>query len=405
MERKLYPLLLENVAIRNLEAPVLYDYSNDEMFELDNEAFNAVKLFNGNRTLEEISKISGSTTKDLKKLTDYLIKENLLTDRKVGEKAKTGNYNKSPVPSLRTILVHITTVCNLDCVHCYVDKSQKLEMTPEIFYDLTKQFYKLQGLKILISGGEPLTHSKFFEMMEQIKKIKIRKVLLTNGILLNQEKIQHLRDLVQEVQISLDGTKSHDQYRRMKNAFNLTLNNIKLLKDNNFTVSISTMIHSKNLNELPELEKILKDTKVDNWYLDVPTVTKEYKNNPTFHLDPYTAGKILSKYGWGKQFYYEDETHACGTHLGAVMADGDVAKCGFFEEQPVGNIKNKSLKECWKLIKENYIWKQKQLKCNEIKCEYLKECKGGCRYRALIDTDNILGIDRVKCSQYNANSQ
>ncbi len=396
----MYPLLLENVAIRNLEVPTLYDYIKNEMFELDEEAFNAIKLFNGNHTLEQISKITRSSIKDLKKLTNYLIEENLLTDRKMEDKAGAEALHKSPVPSLRTILVHITNYCNLDCIHCYVDKSQRLEMKTEIFYDLVKQFDELQGLKILISGGEPLTHPKFFEIMEQIKKVKIRKVLLTNGILLNDEKIKRLKGLVQEVQISLDGTQSHNQFRKMKNAFNQALKNIQILKNNDFPVSISTMIHRKNLDELPELEKILNDLKVDNWYLDVPTVTGEYRNNPLFHLDPETAGKALKKYGFGQKFYYESETYACGAHLCAIMANGDVAKCGFFEDQPVENIKNKSLKECWQLIKDNYIWEQKELKCYDMKCEYLKDCKGGCRYRACIDTDNILGIDRVKCAYY-----
>ncbi len=396
----MYPLLLENVVIRNLEVPVLYDYLKNEMFELDEEAFKALKLFNGNHSLEQISKITGSSIKDLKELTNYLMEENLLTDRKVEDKAEVGEFNKSPVPSLRTILVHITTYCNLNCVHCYVDKSQRLEMEPEIFYDLIKQFDELQGLKILISGGEPLTHSKFFEMMERIKKVKIRKVLLTNGVLLNDEKIQRLKGLIHEVQISLDGTQSHNQFRRMKNAFNLVLKNMKLLKNNGFTVSVSTMIHKKNLNELPELEKILNDMKVDNWYLDVPTVTGEYKNTPLFHLDSDTAGKALKRYGFGQQFYFESEAYACGAHLCAVMANGNVAKCGFFDDQPVGNIKNKSLKECWELIREKYIWKQKELKCYDMECEYLKDCKGGCRYRAYSDTDDILGIDKVKCSYY-----
>lgn len=396
----MYPLLLENVVIRNLEVPVLYAYLKNEMFELDEEAFKALKLFNGNHSLEQISKITGSSIKDLKELTKYLTEENLLTDKKREEKTELWEFKKSPVPSLRTILVHITTYCNLECVHCYIDKSQRSEMEPEIFNDLVKQFDELQGLKILISGGEPLTHSKFFEMMEQIKKVKIRKVLLTNGVLLNDEKIQRLKGLIHEVQISLDGTESHNQFRRMKNAFNLALKNMKLLKNYGFTVSVSTMIHKKNLDELPELEKILNDIKVDNWYLDVPTVTGEYKNNPLFHLDPILAGKALKKYGYGQQFYFESEEYACGAHLCAVMANGDVAKCGFFEDQPVGNIRNKSLKECWKLIRENYIWEQKELKCYDMECEYLKDCKGGCRYRAYIDTDDISGIDKVKCAHY-----
>jgi len=400
MEIKLYPLLLESTVIRNLEVPVLYDYVNDELYELDEEAFKVVKLFNGNYSIGEISKITGFPIKEIEELTEYLLKENLLTAKKIKEKTEIADYPQSPIPSLRTILIHLTTSCNLNCVHCYLDKSRKMEMNPKIFIDLVKQFDMLQGLKILVSGGEPLTHPQFFEMMEKIRKTKVRKVLLTNGLLLNHETIQSLKGLVHEIQISLDGTKSHEEFRRMKNAFNLTLNSIKAAKDNGFTVSVSTMIHRKNLDELPELEKILKNLKVDNWYLDVPTVTGEYKNNSAFHLDPYTTGNILKKYGFGKQFFDESEIYACGAHLCAIMANGDVTKCGFFEEQPVGNIHSKSLRECWGLIREKYLWKQKDLECYKIGCEHLKDCRGGCRYRAYIETNNLLGIDRVKCSYY-----
>lgn len=396
----MYPLLLDTVVIRNLESPILYDYLRDEIFELDEEAFEALRLFDGSHGLEEISKITGSSVKDLKVLIDYLIGENLIIDKKVEKRIEIGSFDKSPVPSLRAILVHITNNCNLNCVHCYVDKGQRLEMEPSVFYDIVKQFDQIQGLKVLISGGEPLVHSKFFEMMRQIQGVKIRKVLLTNGVLLDGGKIQKLRGLVQEVQVSLDGTKSHEEFRRMKNIFDKIVENIRLLKESGFVVSVSTMIHKKNVEELPALEKILTDLKVDNWYLDVPTVTGDYRRNSLFHLEPQIAGNILRRYGWGEKFYYESQTYACGAHLCTVMANGDVAKCGFFYGQPVGNIKSKSLRECWEIIKGKYIWEQKDLKCFNEGCEHLKDCKGGCRYRAYIDTGDIKGVDRVKCSYY-----
>ncbi len=378
----------------------MYDYLKDEIFELDGEAFEVLKLFNGSHSVEEISKITGAKIKDLKVLIDYLIEEKLITDKKVDKGVQKGSFDKSPVPSLRTILVHITTNCNLDCVHCYVDKSQRLEMEPSVFYDVVKQFDRLQGLKILVSGGEPLVHPKFFEMMRRIQGIKIRKVLLTNGVLLDGKKIRKLRELVQEVQISLDGTKSHEQFRRTKNIFGKIIESIRLLKESGFVVSVSTMIHKKNLEELPTLGKILRDLKVDNWYLDAPTVTGEYRNNSLYYLEPQIAGNILRKYGWGEKLYYESQTYACGAHLCTVMANGDVAKCGFYYSQPVGNIKSKSLRECWELIKEKYIWEQRDLRCFKEGCEHLKDCRGGCRYRAYIDTGDIMEVDRVKCSYY-----
>ncbi len=43
----------------------------------------------------------------------------------------------------------------------------------------------MQGLRVLITGGEPLMHPEFEKINDFIKELPIRKILFTNGVLLN----------------------------------------------------------------------------------------------------------------------------------------------------------------------------------------------------------------------------
>ena len=49
------------------------------------------------------------------------------------------------------------------------------------------EFEEMQGLRVLITGGEPLLHSRFKEINEILPQFFIRKILFTNGLLLNKK--------------------------------------------------------------------------------------------------------------------------------------------------------------------------------------------------------------------------
>ena len=112
------------------------------------------------------------------------------------------------------------------------------------------------------------------------------------------------------------------------------------------------------------------------------------------------AAKALKEYGWGHTFEDSSNIYACGAHLAAIMSNGDVAKCGFFEDNPVGNINRDPLLSCWEQIKDNWIWGLDALNCRELDCPHLADCKGGCRFRAFQYSKNLMGEDPVKCGIY-----
>lgn len=396
----MYPALKPNQILRNLEKPIIYDFVNNEIFELDDEGFEVVKRLDGTVTLEELSHKLGFDREEIEEFINDLEELDLIEKHPVKSTLTPTIYKKPPFPSLKTILVNTTTACNLRCAHCYLDKSEPTHIEVALFQKLVQQFFNMQGTKLLISGGEPLIHPKIFEMLNGIKEIKIRKILLTNGILIDEQMADQLKDLVQEVQISIDGIQSHDEFRQQKGCFDKSMNAIKLLKQKGFTISVATMVHRKNINEFPKLEELLKKIGVDSWNLDVPSVTGSYQESPKFHLDYKTAGECLARFGFGETYYETSMIHGCGAHLCAVDPHGNVLKCGFFEDKPVGNLKDAPLEDLWRKILKDFIWLQEDLKCKELDCKYLEECKGGCRYRAYLQANDLLDVDRVKCASF-----
>jgi len=397
-----YPKLTDRVLLRNLEVPLLYDIISENLWELDEEALTTFQYFTGAWSVSQIAtKLNIDKTK-LEKIIADLGTEVVINSKGSGQ-IKKFVINKTLLPSLRTILIHITRACNLECLHCYLDKTRKQYMRPELFISTVSQLDQLQGLKILISGGEPLLHPKLFEMLKAIEQVHLRKVLLSNGTLITADIAKRLQSFVHEVQVSIDGVHSHNVFRKNPTALEKAIRGIQHLKTVGLDVSVATMIHAKNLNELEELESLLKELRVKSWALDIPSKTGEFLQHPELYPSVKEAGAALRKFGWGAPLEDVHDVYACGAHLCAVMPDGNVGKCGFFDDKPIGNLKQKSLVDCWQAIQKSYIWEQSKLDCTSVNCPYLKDCRGGCRFRAYMDTGRLMGVDRVKCETFEFN--
>jgi len=73
------------------------------------------------------------------------------------------------------------------------------------------QFEKMQGLRILFSGGEPLLYPDLGALNDALPSLAFRKVLLTNGTLLTEAN-HDLWCHFDEIQISLDGRLIHSHH-------------------------------------------------------------------------------------------------------------------------------------------------------------------------------------------------
>ncbi|WP_084063644.1 radical SAM/SPASM domain-containing protein [Geoglobus acetivorans] len=363
--------LAERVLLRKFDSNYYaYNAKSDTLYELDDEAFYFLLNCDGSRREAD------------EEILNFLISEEIL---EVSSESKENTYVEQSEPSLRHFLISVTHSCNLKCQHCYIH--QKIShVNEDTFRKAIDEFYGIGGLKLLISGGEPLLHPKIFTLLEYARKYPFRIVLMTNGYLLKDNRMDKITELVDEVQISLDGFEGH---RKLRNAgWERLIDVIKSLSGS-VDVSIATMVTKYNINEFEKMSRVLESLNVYRWSIDVPVTEKDLLPPPD------SIKEVLQNYGFGKRSYPSIQGYACGTHYCEMDPDGNIVKCGFFEE-PCGNIRN-GLKNCWENLKKRYIWRLDELKCS---CQYVGECRGGCRYRALMYSGDILGCDPVMCNIY-----
>lgn len=369
--------LSENVVLKWLENPSLYNIQRDELYELDDESFEFLRgCIEGRDTCNNVS------------FLNYCLSEGILSKKL--RKTAHPPISKSPEPSLRYLELQVTNRCNLLCKHCYIDNRDLSELSIDEITTVLKEFEEMQGLRVIITGGEPLLYTRFKKLNNILPKFSVRKLLLSNGLLLNKAIIEELN--FDEIQISIDGLEdSHDSIRG-KGTFKRAMDSISLIKEAGLDVSVATVIHPKNLDDLDKLEKMLIDMDIKTWTVDIPCNQGRLKSNKELIVSPEEGGKYL-KYGFGEDLHSPSSDFACGLHLMAVTAKGEIAKCTFYSDRKVGLIKD-GLRECWQKIKPVRLM---DLKCD---CEYIEVCRGGCRYRAEILTADPLGKDLYRCSYH-----
>lgn len=370
MTKDKYPILAPGYVLRRLESPVVYDIPGDELYELDEEAFLFLKECSGGNPASDLFN-DGEMTEAV----EFMLDEGILLMKDRPE-VRNITINRSPIPSLRYLLLNITNICNLACKHCYLGKPENLEMDIDIFEKAVSQFENMGGLKLMISGGEPLLHSRFWELMEILPSYELRVVVLSNGTLIDESAAQKLSLYADEVQVSVDGTVSHDLLRG-KGSYKRSMEGISNLVRSGIPVSIATMIHRFNKGEFDEMEKLFSDLDVISWSVDVPTVTGALAENQEFVLDINEAVKYLD-YGFGSGAHESTGDHTCGSHMCSVSPDGSVSKCGFFEDRPAGDIND--LRSAWDELCRKYLFTLDELDCHD--CSKIQNCRGGCRFRA-----------------------
>ena len=116
------------------------------------------------------------------------------------------------------IMLDITEVCNLACIHCAHPKFKesdvyaKAVLDPELNIKMVKEVAKY-GKNITkyiryTSNGEPLVHPKSYEMINYaVDHSDTKTTLTTNGTLLNEKKMLRLLNSgLHMIYISIDAT-------------------------------------------------------------------------------------------------------------------------------------------------------------------------------------------------------
>ena len=204
--------LSPQIFLKRLEQPFLYQVERDELYEIDEKALKFLSRCDGTRRGAEL------TSDD--SFVSFCLEEGLLT---LGTQSnpRPPIIGEAPKPSLRYLELQLLHQCNLRCRHCYLGPPRPGWLPLEEAVGITREFAARGGLRLMISGGEPLLYPELPAFLTQTQGLGLRRILLTNGTLLTPENARPLQ--VEEVQISLDGWRTGHEAIRGVGTFDQTL--------------------------------------------------------------------------------------------------------------------------------------------------------------------------------------
>ncbi len=377
IERNLdnYLSLTPRSAVKNLEEHYLYHVKHDELYEVNAEAFEMLNRCNGEHTV-----------RDLKPDPAFLcvcMDEDLLEFLPEARRWKL-YQSRSPDPSLRYLEWLLTYRCNLSCAHCYLGESNHTDFPRDLIKPLLEQFSEMQGLRMLVSGGEPTLYPYFDVLNDMLPDYPVRAVLLSNGLTLDDRAASKLR--FHEVQISLDGLEKGHELIRGKGSFKKALRALRAVKDAGLDLSVATMVHRGNLAEFEHLRDLIAELDAREWSIDYPCVAGRWASNADLAVELEDAAEAMA-YGFGGSYHGTSPGWTCGRHLAAVLPSGEVCRCGLYPNMRYGTVRD-GLAKAWAKVEHIPI---NSTQCRD--CDHAESCGGGCRFRA----GDSLARDKVMC--------
>lgn len=170
------------------------------------------------------------------------------------------------------VIWNLVRRCNLTCKHCYsisADKDFPGELSTQEVFDVMDDLKRFRVPVLILSGGEPLLRADIFEIAHRAKAMGFYVGLSSNGTLIDESNIDRIAAVgFDYVGVSVDGIKqTHDTFRRMQGAFDLSMHGIRLCHERGIKVGIRFTMTQDNAHELPQLLALMEDEGLDKFYL------------------------------------------------------------------------------------------------------------------------------------------
>ena len=153
---------------------------------------------------------------------------------------------------IKTLWFNTGTLCNIECKNCYIESSPKNDRLVYITFEEVKSFIdeamdnNLGTNEIAFTGGEPFMNKDILKMIDYSLSKNFKVLVLSNAMkpMLNRKedllKINH-QDLTIRVSIDHYQKEKHEEIRG-KNTFNVMMEGLKWLNQNNFNYALATRL-------------------------------------------------------------------------------------------------------------------------------------------------------------------
>ncbi len=198
------------------------------------------------------------------------------------------SLKNKPFKTPFNVILNLTTKCNLSCKHCFGDYVGGKEFNFDQLKRIVDELVKNEVFYVNITGGEPTQHPFFKEFIDYLGEKGVFFMLTTNGIFSKDvlETITRNKKWINNIKVSLDGpdSESYGFIRAKENVssevlFNRCTENIKELSKQEVPISISTVLHSKNIKKLEDFLPLFEEINIKSWLLSPITFVGRAEKN------------------------------------------------------------------------------------------------------------------------------
>lgn len=265
------------------------------------------------------------------------------------------------------VTFELTYDCNLKCVHCYQDNTDRNLLSTEEIYQVLNDLRDMGCFNLAFTGGEIFLRKDIIEIIRRAAELDFVLRLFTNATLITKETAQLLSEFkrnIQFIEISVYGStpQNHDRVTNKDGTFKDTMNAIKHLKENGIRVLCKTPIMTLNVDDFLAITKLCSDIEVKHSYsmLMYPTLNGnkepiDYRinNEQMKEILEYDTIKNLDNINNQEAFKkflnpgeYEEEVCGAATRILNITPTGNVTPCIILPTS-LGNVKETRLKDIW----------------------------------------------------------
>ena len=304
---------------------------------------------------------------------------------------KTGDIASAPpldlpegIPPLRSIYLYAVTGCNLCCRHCWItptfvngEPSAGDCIDLDLFKETVHQAKPLGLQSVKLTGGEPMIHPQFREIASFLKREGLRSDMESNGTCIDRDIARFMKDEtnIHFISVSLDSIDpaSHDRFRGVKGAFDLSVQGIRNLAEVGYKPQVIMCPHRGNITEIDEMVELA--TKLGAGSVKFNPVTNAGRGSKmhedgesldydeTMKLIRYVNGPLQKKSSISVMLgvpaallTVDDLLHGrskgmCNVrHIIGILGSGHMALCGIGRNMPelcYGELKAGNLRDTW----------------------------------------------------------
>lgn len=342
-------------------------------------------------------------------------------------------------PVIGGALWAVTGRCNMKCRHCYMGAPEgQSELPLDAMARIVRALCDGGATSVELTGGEPFMRSDLFELITLIEENGISVTdIFTNATLIGSAAIARIADagIRPRFHVSYDGVGTHDTMRGVPGAEARTLSGMRALIEAGYPVIVTTSVDLNALPVLPATYDAMRALGVHAWGLGRPMAAGCAKHMIRLDDERFARACEDILVRWqrdGKPFtlgleaFFSEATTSDMRHeippfdpglfacescrrYPHITHEGDLLPCPCYADSEYGgrfgNLARMGWEEAWenralRLVMD--VTKADVLAANPecAPCEFLCECRTGCRVGALLAGNGLTGRDENVCGLF-----